>query len=183
MSYLQNNPYYQPNPALAAQGIIDPTRIDPIAANYFTKGLIPTSAAGFLFPQAAATANNNEYLGRIDYNMTSRDLLSGTFTSSDAPYSQPIQRRSKRRWLSGTSEDTIYFGNVSWVHTFTPALVNEVRVTAQRLNHTQAIPARTLPTPADLGIGITPDQPTGPTRLGFLGQGLNIGFSPQGPTS
>src|SRR5208283_2260500 len=45
-TYLQNNPYYQPNPTLAAQGIIDPTRIDPIAANYFTQGLIPTSATG-----------------------------------------------------------------------------------------------------------------------------------------
>ncbi len=182
VSYLQGNPYYQPNPVLAAQGIIDPSRIDPIAASYFTKGLIPTAAAGFAYPQAPATANNNEYLGRIDYNLSSRDLLSGTFTSSDAPYLYPF-RSANVVGYPVTYEDSIYFGNVSWVHTFTPALVNEVRVTAQRINHTQAIPARSLPTPADLGIGITPDQPTGPTRLGFLGQGLNIGFSPQGPTT
>src|SRR6185312_4135340 len=39
-NFLQNNPFFQPNAALAAQGIIDPTRIDAVAKNYIAKGLI-----------------------------------------------------------------------------------------------------------------------------------------------
>jgi hypothetical protein len=39
-----------------------------------------------------------------------------------------------------------------------------------------------LPTAADLGIGITPDQSTGPPRIALAG-GLTLGFSPQGPTT
>ena len=53
-SFLQQNPYFQANPALAAQAIIDPARIDPIAQNYIKAGLIPTSPTGTLFPQAAS---------------------------------------------------------------------------------------------------------------------------------
>ena len=62
-------------------------------------------------------------------------------------------------------------------------MVNEFRFTAQRNNNQQAFPARKLPTPSDLGVGITSDDPTGPPRIGFYDSGLNLGFSPQGPTT
>jgi hypothetical protein len=62
-AFLQNNPSFQPNPVLAGQGIIDPTKIDPVASAYFANNLIPTSASGFLFPQASAKNNFDEYLG------------------------------------------------------------------------------------------------------------------------
>ena len=44
-------------------------------------------------------------------------------------------------------------------------MLNDFRFVAQRLNSTQAFPSNELPTPAQLGIGITPDQSTGPTVL------------------
>src|SRR3989442_6426781 len=44
------HPQFQPNPALAAQGIIDPSRINAIGQNYVSAGLIPTSpTAPFLY--------------------------------------------------------------------------------------------------------------------------------------
>jgi hypothetical protein len=73
VNFLLANPYYQPVPALANQGIIDPTKIDPVAQAYFKNGLIPTSPSGFLFPTASALANNNEYLGKLDYSISSND--------------------------------------------------------------------------------------------------------------
>jgi outer membrane receptor protein involved in Fe transport len=185
--FLQANPQYQSNPALAAQGIIDPSKIDPVAQAYFKAGLIPTSASGFLFPQASQTANFNEYLGKFDYNLTSHDVISGTFTSRDFPTLFPFGNvtgtASSFIGFPSTSSDTTYFGAVTYTHTFTPSLLNELRVTAQRLNHTQAIPASTQPTAAQLGVQITPDQSTGPPRIGFLGSGPSVGFSPQGPTN
>ncbi len=42
-NFLVNNPFYQPNNALAMLGIIDPTRIDPVALNYIHKNLIATA--------------------------------------------------------------------------------------------------------------------------------------------
>ena len=175
--------YYQADPTKAAAGIIDPSKIDPVAQAYFAAHLIPTSPSGILFPQAPATANYNEYLGKIDYNISSRDLLSGTFTSQIYPTLQPFSNGSNVVGFPDTYQTNTYFGAVTYTHTFTPSLLNEFRLTAQRLDHTQAIPATTEPTASQLGINITPDQPTGPPIIGFLGTGMSIGFSPQGPTT
>lgn len=179
--FLQANPQYQPDATLAAQGIIAPSAIDPVAKEYLSKGLFPTSASGFIFPQAAATANFNEYLGKIDYNITSRDTLSGTFTTRDFPTFRPFAA-STVVGFPVTYGDTTWFGSVAYTHTFSPSVLNELRVTAQRFNHVQAIPATKQPTAADLGINITPDQSTGPPIIGLLGSGTTVGFSPQGPT-
>ena len=45
-AFLQRFPYFQPDPALAAQGIIDPSRINTVAKNYIKAGLIPTDSSG-----------------------------------------------------------------------------------------------------------------------------------------
>jgi outer membrane receptor protein involved in Fe transport len=187
-AFLTNNlnngdSYYQANPTLAAEGIIDPSKIDPVAQAYFAAHLIPTSPNGILFPQAPSTANYNEYLGKIDYNISARDLLSATLTSQIYPQLEPFSNGSNVAGFPGTYQTNTYFGGVTYTHTFTPALLNELRVTAQRLDHTQAVPATTTPTASQLGVNITPDQPTGPPIIGFLGTGLNIGESPQGPTA
>jgi hypothetical protein len=38
VAYLQAHPYFQSNPALAAQGIIDPTKINPVAQAFIAAG-------------------------------------------------------------------------------------------------------------------------------------------------
>jgi len=177
------NSYYQSNPTLAAEGIIDPSKIDPVAQAYFANHLIPTSPTGFLFPQAISTANYNEYLGKIDYNISAKDLLSATLTSQVYPQLEPFSNGSNVAGFPGNYQTNTYFAGVTYTHTFTPALLNELRVTAQRLDHSQAVPATTQPTASQLGVNITPDQPTGPPIIGFLGSGLSIGESPQGPTT
>ncbi len=184
-NFLANNPFYQSNPALAARAIIDPTKIDPVALNYFKGGFIPTSSTGFLFPQGSSKADFNQYLGKIDYNISSRDVLTATLTAQLTPSLVPFTNAN----VSGypiTRETDSYLGTVTYTHTFTPALLNELRFTAQRNNNLNANPSGPFAgkTGASLGItGVTPDQATGPTALGFLGKGLNIGFSNNGPTN
>lgn len=180
--FLLAHPQYQPNPVLASQGIIDPAAIDPVAKAYFANGLVPTSSTGILFPQAPATSNYNEYLGRFDYNLTPRDAVSGTFTTRDNPLLFPFRGGANVVGYPVTYSNTDYFGSVAYTHTFTPALLNEFRVTAQRLNHSQAIPATTHPIAAQLGANLPSDDPTGPPRVELLGSNLVLGFSPQGPT-
>ena len=181
-AFLQANPYYQSNPVLAAEGIIDPNKIDPVAKAYFAHNLIPTSPTGYFFPQATATDNYNQYNGRFDYTITSKDSLSGTFTTTDNPLLQPFAG-SNVIGFPNTRSSTNYFGSVTYTHTFTPALLNELRVTAQRQVGTQGIPAATLPNAAALGANVPSDNPVGPPRLGFLGSNTSVGFSPQGPTT
>jgi len=71
---------------------------------------------------------------------------------------------------------------LNYTRTFSPTLLNEFHFTLQRNASKQAVPAAKALTPAALGVGVTPDQVTGPTRLGFEGN-LLVGFSPQGPTA
>ncbi len=184
VAFLQGHPYYQSNPSLAAQGIIDPATIDPVALKYFQLGLIPTSPTGYLFPEGSATSNYNEYLGKMDFYATSRDTLSATFSATDAPSINPFSYANVPGYPAST-ETKAYFGNVTYTHTFTPSLLNEFRVTAQRHNNNQDSPLgpNTAITPATLGLGITPDQSTGPTELAFYGSNLYTGYSYGGPTS
>lgn len=185
------NPYYQSNPVLAAQGILDPTKIDPVAKAYLAAGLIPVSSSGFLFPQGAAKNNFDEYLGKIDYTITNRDTITGTFTSNNNPTLFPFGYNGVNNSSSPpynvygfpvTYITTTYFGSVAYTHTFTPALLNDFRVTAQRLLNDQAFPASTNPTAAELGANLPSDQPTGPPQLFFYGSSITTGPSHQGPT-
>jgi outer membrane receptor protein involved in Fe transport len=182
-AFLQSFPYFQPNPALAAQAIIDPSRINTVAKNYIKAGLIPTSPSGILFPQASQKRDNDEILGKTDLLVTQNDRVSVLLGYRNAPSLDPFSAESNVAGFPTTTTAKQYFGNVSYTKTFSPNLLNELRVTAQRNNQSQLVPAVKLPIPAALGItGITPDNPTGPTQF-RLNSGLRIGFSRNGPTT
>jgi len=183
VAFLQANPYYQPNPTLATQGIISPTSIDPVAQAYFKNGLIPTSPTGYLYPTASAINNDNEYLGKLDYTISSHDTLSGTFTAHDNETTNPFYFASVSGYNAADFLQT-YSGSVNYTHVFTPLLLNEARITAVRHSSDDSVPVSALDkvTPSALGINITPDIATGPPDIYFYGAGINIGFSPYGPT-
>jgi Carboxypeptidase regulatory-like domain/TonB-dependent Receptor Plug Domain/TonB dependent receptor len=184
VNFLQNNPYYQSNPTLASEGIIDPTKIDPVAAAYFAKGLIPTSPSGYLFPTASSKSNADEYLGKIDFTPTSRDSISGTFSSADSYTSNPFANANVNGYTSVDYGQT-YTAVLNYTHTFTPTLVNQARANVVRTVPDLRAPIgpNTAATPAALGIDVTPDIATGPPQLYFYGTGLNIGYSGGGPTT
>ena len=184
VAFLQANPYYQPNPTLAAQGIISPSSIDPVAQAYFKNGLIPTSPTGYIFPTSSAIDNDNEYLGKLDYAISSRDTLSATFSAHDNETTYPYSFSNVNGYTAANFLQT-YSGNINYTHVFTPSLLNEARITAVRSSSSQATPTTALSkvTASDLGINITPDQATGPPELWFYGTNLYVGFDYSGPTS
>src|ERR1017187_8041298 len=169
-SFLLQNPFYQPNPALASQAIIAPTKFGSVATNYIKAGLVPTSATGSLISQGSAKANNDEYTGKIDLLITASDRLSVTLGYHKSITLNPFAYAN----VSGFPDQTTgsqSFGNIGYTKTFSPTLLNEFRFTAK------------LRTASQLGIGITPDNPTGPPAIDLLGSGLSLGFSPNGPTA
>lgn len=185
VAFLQANPLYQPNAALAAQGIIG--RFDPVAQKYIAAGLIPTAGSGQLASQGTGTDNRDELTMRFDANVTPKDIFAVTLGTSRNPNILPFGNTSNSSPnVSGFpvlgSQDR-RFANIAYTKIFSPTFLNDFRFTAQRSVTGQAIPAKKLPTAAELGIGITPDNPSGPPRLQFLDRGLAVGFSPQGPTT
>ena len=183
-AFLLANPFYQPNPVLAAQAIIG--RIDPVAQKYIAAGLIPTSASGQIISQGGATDNRDELTLRFDANLTPKNILVVTLGTSRnpniLPFGNATATTSNVNGFPVSGNQQRRFANISFTKIFSSSLINDFRFTAQRSVTDQAIPAAKLPTAAELGIAITPDNPTGPPRLGFL-SGMNIGFSPQGPTT
>ena len=184
VAFLQANPYYQPNSTLASQGIINPSSIDPVAQAYFKNGLIPTSPTGYLYPTSSAINNDNEYLGKLDYVISTRDTVSGTFTAHDNKNTMPFYSADVSGYNAAFFVQT-YSGNINYTHIFTPSLLNEARISAVRTTSDDSVPLGSLQsvTPATLGINITPDIVTGPPVLYFDGTGLTTGFSPYGPTT
>ena len=174
------NSFFQPNAALAFQGIIDPTKIDPVSQKYIAAGLLPTAPSGDANFQGGHTDNNNELTIKVDYLIRDKDKLTVTLGGLKNPQLNPFQFATVPGFPN-TTENKSYFGNLAYTHTFTPTLVNELRLYVQRVNSLQDATAANLPTAADLGIGVTPDQPTGPPNLLF-DNGLSLGFSEQGPT-
>ena len=181
VSFLNANPSFQPNAALRTQGIIDPSRINRVAQNYINAGLIPTSPAGRLTSQGTSVNDADELTLKFDFNVRSADRLSITLGRVDNPTILPFSAVNAPGFPTSTTSKR-YFSNIAYTTVFSPAVLNDFRFTAQRDNQNQSVPARNLPTASQLGIGVTPDNPTGPPRLSFA-SGLSIGFSPQGPTT
>lgn len=184
-AFLQQNPFFQPNAALAAQAIISPLAIDPVASKFIALGLIPTSASGLISTSGGSTNNNNELTGKIDYIIDSNDRISATIGGLRNPSAFPFPGGfgANVPGFPITFQSNDYFANVAYLRNFTPNFINELRVTAQRNHNINNVPASTLPTPAALGFGITPDLPDGPPTINFVDSGLNLGYNGEGPST
>jgi hypothetical protein len=184
-AFLQANPYFQSNSALAAQAIIDPTKIDPAATNYIGTGLIPTSPTGTFSSASGSAFNSNELTGKVDFAITAKDKLSATVGGYRSPQTQPFGLGSEFYsavvpGFASANQINNYFLNIAYTRTFSPSLLNELRATAQRHNSLQNKPIPSLPTGSALGFGITSDLPDGPPLMTF-DNGLAFGTDQAGP--
>lgn len=179
-AFLQANPFFQSNPALAAQGIIDPTKIDPVAQSYIKAGLVPTSTAanGLIAFQNPGIDNPQEITAKFDWEVTSNDHLNFTLGRNQDPNSSGLNATPAQ--FIDTNNVHAQFFNFSYIRSFHANMLNEFRVSAQRANIQQATPASSLGTPQSFGTTVTPDNPVAPPLITF--PNMNLGFSPQGPT-
>ena len=188
-AFLEANPYFQPNAVLAGEGIIDPTKINPVSAKYIALGLIPTSPTGLVSSQGTETDNDNEVTGKLDFNITSRDKITATIGGSREgtldPFSPPSLAFVYGSNVPGfpfSGQQNNYFASIAYTRIISADMLNEFRITAQRNYSLTAKPAASLPSPSALGFGVTPDFPTGPPALSF-DSGLDLGFNYVGPTT
>lgn len=180
-AFLKANPFFQPNPALASRGIIDPSRINSVAQKYISNGLIPSSPTGLLNSQAGARNNADEETLKLDFSFTPKDKLTLTLGASRSNILEPFSEANVVGYGNTTNTDR-YFTNITYTRTISASALNELRFTTQRIKLASAIPATKQPSAKDLGINISPDDPTGPPML-FFAKGLSTGFSSLGPTN
>jgi hypothetical protein len=178
--FLHDNPYFQANPALQAQAIIDPTKINSVAQNYIKAGLIPSSPSGFVSTQQDEARDADELTTKFDFNLNAKDRISATVGLNRAPFTLAYPFASVAGFPSRTAPN-YYFTNIEYTRVFSPTFLNEFHFVTHRSSYVQGLPGRQLPTSASLGIGIISDHPTGPTNL-FFDTGLAIGMDEAGPT-
>jgi Carboxypeptidase regulatory-like domain len=187
-AFLQANPYFQSNPSLAAQAIIDPTTFDPGAQAYINAKLangqpmIPSNATGEFFPSGSSTDNANELTVKVDYQITAEDKLTGTVGGNRNPVLYPFGGFSSETvpGFPSTTQTNTYFLNLAYTRTFSPTMLNELRFTAQRHSNLQDKPVTIYP--AFSQFGIVSDISTGPPLMTF-DNGLQFGQDPYGPTT
>jgi hypothetical protein len=174
------NTYFQANQALGLQAIIDPTKFDPVAKNYISHNLIPSTPSGLLSQSLDAVDDRDELTSKFDLNLNPKDKLSATIGVNRTSSVNPLPYATVPGFPSGTVAN-YYFGNLAYTRIFSPTLLNEFHFVAHRSNYLADKVLSHLPTGASLGVGITPDLATGPTNI-FFDNGFQIGPSENGPT-
>ena len=187
VAFLQSHPFFQPDPAKAAAGIIDPTTFNPVSLNLISKGLLPTSPSGFIDPSGAHTDNQNELTMKFDFLITDRDKLTATIGGFRNPRLDTFSSPTNTAFANVpgypvTTQVNNYFVNLAYDRTITPNVVNEVRFITQRNFINQSVPAAAQPSPQQLGFTVTPDAASGPPIIEINSNALTAGFTFSGPT-
>jgi Carboxypeptidase regulatory-like domain len=188
VSFLQANPYFQPNPSLAAQGIIAPASIDSVAQNYIKAGLIPSTPTGTLVPTGIFKDNFDQYIGHVDYYASAKDRFSIVLGRQSGSTTDPLgltgdSYNSETSDVPGFGSATNTFDNflnLGWTRTISPTKLNVARVVVERLNYA-GVPTSAPPSGSTLGVNINSDDYFGPQDISWDSAGIQIGFNPNIP--
>jgi hypothetical protein len=168
------HPFFQPDPIKAFNGIIDPSRIDPVARKYIASSLIPSDPSGVITSQGRSSVRRNGITAKLDFDLSESSKLSATLGISRSIVVSPFAFAD----VSGfPTRDRVSpdFLHLSYTRAHGAAFMNEFRATVGRDDRIVAEPAKQLPTPAQLGIHIQSDNPSTPASLIFS-SGMQIGF-------
>jgi len=137
-----------------------------------------------------ASLNEDQFIFRFDYNLSSKDTLSAFYVFDDQPQAFPFEILNGAStggdvpMGSGFSNNQRYqTGSISWTRTISPTMLNELRFASNRAATFDAVPTDKTP-PSALGFTtVVPDDPKGAAPpIVTVGGAFNLGPSPQGPT-
>jgi hypothetical protein len=165
-------------------GHVPTVDLNSIATSLTTKFVpLPNSGINTFEFNPVTTTITDQYIGRVDFNATKKDLLWGYFfiqpnSSTDGlPFTGATLPGFAETSLAHTKQFTI-----AWDHTFSSSTVNEFRLGYQRLNFVAVQPVTsTLPSSAGF-TGISPQDAAGAGIPLITLPGLfTLGFSNNGP--
>jgi Carboxypeptidase regulatory-like domain/TonB dependent receptor len=178
------------NPITGADYVNNQVPVNPIIGNYISKYLpLPNAGGNNFVANPIGRIQEDQGIVRIDHRISDRDTIYGNYVINDVREAFPfriVNGASSGGNVpvgSGFSDLTrSQQGAVTWVHTFSPTVVNEFIFGANRAATLQAVPADTT-TPAALGFtNVNPDDPAGAAPPIMFSNSFQLGPSPQGPT-
>ena len=174
LPFLKKYSYFQPDPSLAAQAIIDPTKISSVFSNFSKAGLLTVSPTGTTVPAQRSQTNYGQYTGKADFLATSTDRISLTLGYQSSPTISPGNVGFPLATYSLTEYVTL-----NYTKTISPSMVNDLRGSLNRLWQEQNNPTTVTPGPQALGIQITPDKVLGSPQITMPKRGyLSLGYNP-----
>jgi len=165
--------------------------VDSVMANYINKYLpLPNTGTNGFVEDPVASLQEDQFIFRYDYNISSKDTLSAFYVFDDQPQVFPFEVL-KGASTGGnvpvgsgfTNAQRYQTGSISWTRTLSPTQLNELRFSTNRVATLDATPTDRTP-PSALGfLTVIPDDPNGaaPPAISVSGA-FNLGPSPQGPT-
>ncbi len=172
-AFLKEYPYFQANPQLASQAMIDPTKMNTVFQNFAKAGLVVTSPTGTLVPAQRTQTNYNQYTGKGDYLITPSDRVSVTVGYQSNPTLSPGNLGFPLDTYSLTE-----YATLDYTKTIRPNLLNDLRGSVNRLFQKQNNPTTETPGPQALGINITPDLVLGSPQISLPSGYLSLGYNP-----
>jgi Carboxypeptidase regulatory-like domain/TonB dependent receptor len=171
--FLKQYPFFQSNPTLAAEGIIDPTKVNPVFENFVKAGLVASSPTGALVPAQRSQTNYDQYTGKADYLPSPNDRISTTLGYQSNPTLSP----GNLNFPLTTYTLTEYVA-VDYTKTIRPTVLNDFRASLNRLVQQQNNPSTKTPGPQALGIQITPDLILGSPQIVMPSGYESLGYNP-----
>ena len=165
--------------------------LNPVIANYIAKYLpLPNVPGSNNFVSSPTRVDREEQgIARVDHQFNNKDTIYASYIVDDLSENFPFEivngASSGGNVPIGSGFNTLVrtqLGSISWLHNFSPSVINEFIFAANRSATLQAVPHDTTP-PSALGFtGVRTDDPAGTAPPIMLTASFNLGPSPQGPT-
>jgi len=164
-------------------GHIPTTDFDPLSATLLSKFVpLPNNGGEYDF-NPVTTGIDDQYLGRVDFNLSSKDALWGSWQWERHPTGDTLPfTGATLPGFPDTNQRHIQSHSVTWNHTFNATTLNEARIGYTRFNYGAVLPVNVL-TPSSVGFtGITPQNPllSSYPVISLTGY-FTLGFSTNGP--
>ena len=164
--------------------------VNPVIANYIAKYLpLPNLPGNNFVSSPVAVDRDDQGIARLDHHLGQRDTIYGSYIIDDLSENFPFQvlngASTGGNVPVGSGFNTFIrtqLGTISWLHNFSPTVINEFIFAANRSATFQAVPHDTTP-PSALGFtNVNSDDPAGTAPPLMTTVSFNLGPDPQGPT-
>jgi hypothetical protein len=163
--------------------------INPIIGNYISKYLpLPNLNDGTndFTANPVARIQDNQVIVRIDHHFSTNDTVYGSYIIDDTKDNFPNGNSTGGSVPTGSGYSDTFrnqHASVTWLHTFTPHVVNEFIFGANRAASLNAKPADTT-SPSALGFtNVNPDDPAGAAPPIMFSPTFTLGPPSGGPTT
>ncbi|MGB9119049.1 MAG: carboxypeptidase-like regulatory domain-containing protein, partial [Candidatus Angelobacter sp.] len=178
------------NPITGANYANNQVPVNPVIANYIANFLpFPNLPNNNFVSSPVAVERDDQGIVRIDHRIGTKDSISGSYIIDDLSQNFPFLVTNGGTTGgnvpvgSGFSSFTrTQLGSLTWLHTFSPTVVNEFIFAANRSAILQSVPHDTT-APSALGFtNVNPDDPAGTAPPVITTPSFNLGPNPEGPT-